>query len=221
MNSHWSDITWTETVGMKRFVLRNQHGDKVEKAESFRFMTLVIFSSFICRGLDMHSPANLTQVSGLMFEVHSSSTENGLQPGLWYSCSGFSVILEPQNKFHLPLLYWSVGKKTVTEKCTFKVKKMKRKPYIICICLISDQHVFWCFCEPNSEESLNNWSSGRSWNCCWSRFVHWSHLGFLHHGSKTGITDPSESFLDITITGHLLLLMLPPRTCEEWILRNE
>lgn len=85
MNSHWSDITWTETVGMKRFVLRNQHGDKVEKVESFRFMTLVIFSSFICRGLDMHSPANLTQVSGLMFEVHSSSTENGLQPGLWYS----------------------------------------------------------------------------------------------------------------------------------------
>lgn len=37
----------------------------------------------------MRSPANLTQVSGLMFEVHSSSTENGLQLGLWYSCSGF------------------------------------------------------------------------------------------------------------------------------------
>lgn len=41
MNSHWSDITWTETVGMKRFVLRDQHGDKVEKVESFRFMTLL------------------------------------------------------------------------------------------------------------------------------------------------------------------------------------
>lgn len=41
MNSHWSDITWTETVGMKRFVLRDQHGDKVEKVESFRVFPLL------------------------------------------------------------------------------------------------------------------------------------------------------------------------------------
>lgn len=92
-------------------------------------MTLVIFSSFICRGLDMHSPANLMQVSGLMFEVHSSSTENGLQPGLWYSCSGFSVIWEPQNKFHLPLLYWSVGEKKLLQKnVPLKLRKWKENP---------------------------------------------------------------------------------------------
>lgn len=41
--------------------------------------------------------------------------------------------------------------------------------------------------------------------------------GFLCRGSKTKISDNSERFLDITLIGHLLLLMLSESICKEWI----
>lgn len=62
--------------------------------------------------------------------------------------------------------------------------------------------------------------------CGWTKWwrhnlVNCSLLGFVHRGTEAKITDISERFLDITITGHLLLLMLSLRTYEGWILRNE
>ena len=40
-------------------------------------------------------------------------------------------------------------------------------------------------------------------------------MGFLQRGSEAKISDISERFLDITITGHLLLLMLSPEDLRE------
>lgn len=57
--------------------------------------------------------------------------------------------------------------------------------------------------------------SAKNRNCQRNHFVDWRHLGFLQRGSEAKISDISERFLDITITGHLLLLMLSPEDLRE------
>lgn len=57
--------------------------------------------------------------------------------------------------------------------------------------------------------------SAKNCNCQRNHFVDWRHLGFLQRGSEAKISDISERFLDITITGHLLLLMLSPEDLRE------
>lgn len=137
-------------------------------------------------------------------------------------CWVISILWEPQMKFHLSPLCGGVGRH-LRDWC-FKSWANQTKP----IYMTNQENIMFLwfggtkrrrdhFCQL---KVTTHCCSGKSWYCQRNRFVNCRRLGFLRHGSKAKITDISERFLDITITRHLLLLMLSLRIYEDWILRN-